>query len=71
MDNEIASNKKETVSYIKNMLRELRTVSESVNCGMLCYLIEMAYVEASETEEMIDVSKPIGNDGDEASGFSI
>lgn len=38
----------QNVAYIRQMLGELRTVAESEKADMLCYLIEMAYLEAGE-----------------------
>ena len=38
----------ESVVYIQQMLGELRTLAEVERCDMLTYLIEMAYVEASD-----------------------
>lgn len=38
------------INYIKEMLSQLRAVAEDERCDMLCYLLEMAYMEASEME---------------------
>lgn len=38
----------ENIRYVREMLVELRSVAESEGCDMLCYLLEMAYLEASE-----------------------
>ena len=38
----------ETLDYMQSMLGELRTMAEAEHCDMLAYLIEMAYVEASD-----------------------
>jgi hypothetical protein len=38
----------QNITYIRQMLGELRTVAESENADMLCYLIEMAYLEAGD-----------------------
>jgi hypothetical protein len=38
----------ETQDYIQSMLGQLRTMAENERCDMLAYLIEMAYVEASD-----------------------
>ncbi|MGG7518047.1 hypothetical protein ACQ3G6_09205 [Allorhizobium undicola] len=40
--------KGESVAYISQMLGELRVVAEREGADMLCYLIEMAYVEAND-----------------------
>ncbi|MCY0146529.1 hypothetical protein OEG84_02035 [Hoeflea sp. G2-23] len=38
----------QSITYIMQMLSELRTVADSENADMLCYLIEMAYIEAGD-----------------------
>lgn len=38
----------ERLRYIQALLGELRTLSEAERCNMLSYMIEMAYVEASD-----------------------
>jgi hypothetical protein len=38
----------ETLDYIQSMLGQLRKMAETEDCDMLAYLIEMAYVEASD-----------------------
>ncbi|QLF70136.1 hypothetical protein FE840_011635 [Peteryoungia desertarenae] len=38
----------ERISYVREMLVELRLVAESENADLLCYLIEMACVEAGD-----------------------
>ncbi len=38
----------ETLDYLQSMLGQLRTMAEAERCDMLSYLIEMAYVEASD-----------------------
>jgi hypothetical protein len=38
----------ETLDYIQSMLGQLRKMAEAERCDMLAYLIEMAYVEASD-----------------------
>lgn len=38
----------ETLYYIQSMLGQLRTMAEAERCDMLSYLIEMAYIEASD-----------------------
>ncbi|KKX34256.1 hypothetical protein [Rhizobium sp. LC145] len=37
---------RENITYIRDMLRQLRNLAEGED--MLCYLIEMAYVEAGD-----------------------
>jgi hypothetical protein len=38
----------DSLDYIQSMLGQLRTMAEAERCDMLAYLIEMAYVEASD-----------------------
>jgi len=38
----------ETLDYLKSMLGQLRTMAEAEHYGLLAYLIDMAYIEASE-----------------------
>lgn len=40
----------ENVAYIRQMLGELRQVAFGEGADMLCYLIEMAYVEAGDIQ---------------------
>lgn len=42
------SRRTEMLDYIQSMLGQLRTMAEAERCDMLTYLIEMAYVEASD-----------------------
>lgn len=42
------SQRTETLDYVQGMLRQLRTMAEAERCDMLAYLIEMAYLEASD-----------------------
>lgn len=39
---------REKVTYIRHMLGELRGVAANEGADMLCYLIEMAFVEAGD-----------------------
>ena len=41
---------KENIVYIRQMLGELRQVALLERADMLCYLIEMAYVEADDLQ---------------------
>jgi hypothetical protein len=43
-------NKRRTdaLDYLQAMLGQLRTMAEAERCDMLAYLIEMAYIEASD-----------------------
>ena len=38
----------DTLDYLQSMLGELRTLAEAERHDMLAYLIEMAYIEASD-----------------------
>jgi hypothetical protein len=38
------------ISYIREMLAELRNVADREGADLLCYLIEMAYVEAGDLQ---------------------
>jgi len=38
----------DTLDYLQSMLGQLRNMAEAERCDMLTYLIEMAYVEASD-----------------------
>lgn len=38
----------ERIRYIQAMLGEMRTMAEAERCDMLTYMIEMAYIEASD-----------------------
>lgn len=40
----------ENIAYIRQMLGELRGVASSEGADMLCYLIEMAFVEAGDIQ---------------------
>lgn len=42
--------KKQNLAYIHEMLGELRMAAQREGADMLCYLIEMAYVEAAELQ---------------------
>jgi len=43
-------NTRENIAYIRQMLGELRQVALGEGADMLCYLIEMAYVEAGDLQ---------------------
>lgn len=40
----------ESLAYIRQILAELRFVAEREGAEMLCYLIEMAYIEATDIQ---------------------
>lgn len=48
--------KEQNIAYIRQMLGELGTVARNENADMLCYLIEMAYLEAGD---ILDGSRPV------------
>lgn len=58
--------------YIRDMLGELRKVAENESADMLCYLIEMTYIE---TGDIISKSHPassgIENKRNKPSGMSL
>lgn len=41
---------RENIAYLRQMLGELRLVAQKEGADMLCYLIEMAYVEAGDVQ---------------------
>lgn len=48
MPHTYARRRTETLDYMQAMLGQLRTMAEAERCDLLAYLIEMAYVEASD-----------------------
>lgn len=44
----MAQRRTDSLDYLQSMLRELREIAQAERHDMLCYLIEMAYVEASD-----------------------
>ena len=40
----------DNIAYVRQMLGELRQVAENEGADLLCYLIEMAYVEAGDLQ---------------------
>jgi hypothetical protein len=48
MRESIKRKRTETLDYMQSMLGQLRTMADAERCDMLAYLIEMAYVEASD-----------------------
>lgn len=45
---ELMKRRTDTLDYLQQMLGELRTMAEGERYDMLAYLIEMAYIEASD-----------------------
>jgi len=41
---------RQNIAYIRQMLGELRQVAQSEGAEMLCYFIEMAYMEAGDIQ---------------------
>ena len=60
----------ENVTYIRQMLGELRTVADHEGADMLRYFIEMAYVEAGD---IIGGFRPLSirKDGNPAAGMPL
>lgn len=48
MQEAAAKRRAETLEYMQAMLGQLRTMAQAERCDMLGYLIEMAYIEASD-----------------------
>ena len=48
MHSQAAKKRAETLDYIQSMLGQLRNMAEAERCDVLAYLIEMAYLEASD-----------------------
>lgn len=44
------SSSQENIQYIIQMLGELRQLADAQNFDMLCYFLEMAYLEANEVQ---------------------
>ena len=45
-----AEKSRENIAYLRQMLAELRLVAKAEGADLLCYLIEMAYVEAGDIQ---------------------
>lgn len=45
-----AGKTEENIAYLRQMLGELRLVAKGEGADLLCYLIEMAYVEAGDIQ---------------------
>lgn len=44
----VTARTEQNITYIRQMLGELRAVADSERADLLCYLIEMAYLEAGD-----------------------
>lgn len=51
--------KRERLDFIRSMLREVREMAEGDGDAFLAYVIEMAYIEASDRLRKIDVPQPV------------
>ncbi|WJH39704.1 hypothetical protein N7E02_23585 [Aliirhizobium terrae] len=61
----------EKVAYIRQMLGELRQVASGEGADMLCYLIEMAYVEAGDIQAGVRPRSFVQRDGNKPAGVAI
>jgi hypothetical protein len=61
----------EKVAYIRQMLGELRQVASGEGADMLCYLIEMAYVEAGDIQTGVRPRSFVQRDGNKPAGMSV
>ena len=58
--------------YVHEMLGELRRVAETQGADMLCYLIEMAYIETGDLlANGYPSKKPVEDNGDASSSVSL
>lgn len=48
MQSQIRQARLDRLRYIQAMLGELRTMADAERCDLLTYMIEMAYIEASD-----------------------
>ncbi len=64
MHSQPESDRKEALDYIQSMLGQLRLMAQAERCDMLTYLIEMAYLEATDAMRQkipSEVSEPNRN----------
>ncbi len=61
----------DTLDYLQQMLGELRTMAEAERYDMLAYLIEMAYIEASDIIRGQRPSRIQGEQRDRAAGVPL
>lgn len=50
LDEDRPSPGRSRIAYIRHMLGELRAVADAEGYQMLCYLLEMAYLEAGDIQ---------------------
>ncbi len=65
------SGDKEAIAYIRQMLGELHQVARKERADMLCYLIEMAYVEAGDVQAGRRPRSIGHGDGNKSSGMTM
>ncbi len=61
----------ENMAYLKQMLGELRQVALSEGADMLCYLIEMAYVEAGDVQAGLRPRSVLHRNRHKATGMAV
>ncbi len=61
----------DNVAYIRQMLGELRQVAFAEGADMLCYLIEMAYVEAGDIQSGRRPRSSVQRDGNKSAGMAV
>lgn len=61
----------DNIAYVRQLLGELRQVAYREGADMLCYLIEMAYVEAGDVQSGHRPCSFIGRNGNEATGMPM
>ncbi len=61
----------ENVAYIRQMLGELRQVAFGEGADMLCYLIEMAYVEAGDIQSGRRPCSSVQRNGNKPAGMAV
>jgi len=62
---------RDNIAYIRQMLVELRQVANAEGADMLCYLIEMAYVEAGDVQSGLRPRSIRHRERDEPSGMPM
>jgi len=49
MTNEVRNNATDRLAYVQAMLLELKAICDAERCTFLAHLLEMAYIEASDS----------------------
>jgi hypothetical protein len=62
---------RENIAYIRQMLGELRGVADNEGADMLCYLIEMAFVEAGDIQSGKRQLSFVGAEGNKSAGMTM